>query len=61
MQHQALSSIFVHQRQPLERTITGCSVEDEVARLGVVLEPSQLIDAVIGAGPRLYTESDPDN
>ena len=52
VQHQALPSIFVHQRQPLERTTVRRPVVDEVAGPDVVLEPGRLLDATIGARPR---------
>src|SRR5262245_12922835 len=50
MQNQALPSIFVHQRQPLERAATGRAVVNEVARPNIVLEPSGLLDATVRAG-----------
>ena len=55
MQHQALSCIFVHQRQPLERTAAGGPIVNEVTGPDVVLEPGWLLDAAIvlvpGFGP----------
>jgi hypothetical protein len=54
MRHQVLSSIFVHQCEPLEGMSAGCSAVDEIAGPDVVLEPGRrLIDAAIGASPRL--------
>src|SRR5271165_342475 len=56
MQHQVLSSIFVHQGQPLEGTTAGCPVVNEVTGPNVVLEPGRLLDATLGADPRLGAE-----
>ena len=47
VQHQALTSIFVHQRQPLERATIGRPIVDEVAGPNIVFEPGRLIDAAI--------------
>ena len=52
VQHQALTSIFVHQRQPLERAAIGRPIVDEVAGPNIVLELGRLIDAAIRAGLR---------
>src|SRR5580704_6330533 len=56
MKHQALPSIFVHQRQPLEWTTVCRSVVDEVTCPHVVLEPGRLPHATVPAGPRLGAE-----
>ena len=56
VQHEALTSIFVHQRQPLERAAIGRPIVDKVAGPNIVLELGRLIDAAIGAGPRLRAE-----
>src|SRR5262249_6926601 len=47
-QGQALPSIFVYQRQPLEGTASDGTVGDEVVRPHVVLEPGRLVDAAVG-------------
>src|SRR6516162_1084687 len=56
VQHQALSSRFVHQRQPLERTTAGGPIMDEVAGPDVILELGRLLDTAITAASRLRTQ-----
>src|ERR1700722_1165045 len=52
VQRQALPSIFVHQRQPLERTSVRRAIVDEVVRPHVVFEARRLVDATVGARAR---------
>src|SRR4029079_19712123 len=56
MQDQALPSIFVHHRQPLEQTTARCPVLNEIARPAVVLEPGRLSHTTVAARPRLRAE-----
>ena len=56
MQYQALPSIFVRHRQPLEGTTIGCPIVDEVAGPDIVLEPGRLLRATVGADPRFRAE-----
>src|ERR1700756_1024119 len=56
MENQTLPSIFVHQRQPLERATTGRPVVNEVAGPNIVLEPSGLLDATVRARARFGAE-----
>jgi hypothetical protein len=58
MQYQALPSIFVLHRQPLEGTTIGRSIADEVTGSDIVLEPGRLLLAAIGAGPVFYHHCD---
>src|SRR5713226_1801028 len=52
VERQALPSIFVHQREPLERTSVGGAIDDEIARPHVVLETRRLVHATVGAATR---------
>src|SRR4029077_6232380 len=56
MQGQALASIFVHQRQPLERATIRRPVVDEVAGPHVVLESGRSLDATVGTRPGFRAE-----
>src|SRR5205807_5675911 len=56
MQNQTLPSIFVHQRQPLERAATGRAVVNEVARPNIVPDPSRLLHTTVRAGARFRPE-----
>src|SRR5207237_6068529 len=51
VQRQALPRVFVHQRQPLERTSVHRPIGDEVVRPPVVLDPRRLLDAAVGTRP----------
>ncbi len=53
VQRQALPSIFVHERQPLERSSFPGPIGDKIVGPDIVLEPSRLLCATVGAGARL--------
>src|SRR5271170_1282977 len=53
MEHQALPSVFVHHRQPLERTSSGGSVMNEIACPNIVLESRRLLGATVAPDAEL--------
>src|SRR6185312_4492887 len=55
-EHQALPSVFVHQRQPLERTSPGGPIMNEIACPNIVLESGRFLDAAVAPDARLRAE-----
>ena len=51
-ERQALPSIFVQQRQPLECSSVDRPIRDKIVRPNIVLEPRRLVGATVGAGTR---------
>jgi len=56
MQHQALSRIFVHQRQPVEWTPCRGPIVDKVIGPNVVLAQGRLLNTTVGLRPGFRTE-----